>query len=481
MDERSVTNRIYTSYKRCAKLAYNIDTLDGKYSENADDEAFKNFVFIVLLEKYTTGDSNTISRNVKFSNRFGDYGIADFVMETSRSVIDKDEHVEVIKELCIFKLKRSFDTYTIDDLDELAYIGNLAKESGHNVKEYFIISINKSFISPGYLNSDFLRIENSKTRIKNRGLSVQSELLKIRKEIGAINEPERNIGGYCLFPSECPMVEKCFTSSRYSHSSIYVRSLNRSQKLNLAYNGITDIKDIPRDEKFTEAQLNEIKALIKGNNFPDKERLKEFLKKLGQNIWFVNFDSRIETVPQFKGLSPMSRIPYLFRCYLYKNRTDLATFSKIIDEPFELQNQKVLIDEFLKTISMEKVANIVTFNKHKLLDVFNFYEILFPELSSDIKKLTTKIVDLKDVLDQGLYVNYELKGSRDLIKLAPIIRGTTFPKELNYENKYKAKLDYFRLKTNYNNSKKLLQDINEYYCYTIAEFTLYLRKQVGIK
>ncbi len=201
------------------------------------------------------------------------------------------------------QLKRSmaFSVYAAEN-DELT--------GGITVSNIFVLMINKDYVRNGDVKAiDFFNIVDVSNEIRAMAINVEAEIRKVPK-IHACTE----ISEAC---SKCPYF-KDICKNEFHNDVLDLMRTPLSKKALLIGKGCRTYSDVlPYLTKDTTA-WRQATAHISGGEYTifEPEKLKEWLNSLRYPLYFLDFETVQEIIPEYDGVKPFDQIPFQFSLHI---------------------------------------------------------------------------------------------------------------------------------------------------------------------
>ncbi|MAF94435.1 MAG: phosphomethylpyrimidine kinase, partial [Rhodospirillaceae bacterium] len=218
------------------------------------------------------------------------------------------------------KKLKDIDTY-IKDVSIQYYVLN---GCGLNISKAAVTLLNGDYIRGDELNINDLFIHQIVT---DEAISLQDRIPDtLRSFKGSLNEqeiePDIDIGWHCKKPYKCDASEYCWRVQRqipeYSVFNIFPLT-KKSKALKLYHQGIVNIDDIPESFKLTDRQrlaVDASKSLAGRKPQINREKLELFLSSLSYPLYYLDFETSQQPIPEFKGISPFQQIPFQYSVHI---------------------------------------------------------------------------------------------------------------------------------------------------------------------
>lgn len=337
-------------------------------------------------------------------------------------LIKKDNDYE------IYEVKSSTEVKDIY-LDDSAYQYYVLSNLGYNITKVSIVYINSNYIRYGCLDLDELfDIED----ITNTAISKQPE---IKKNIESINEymqyeqeQAQDIGIHCYEPYPCPFFKYC-TKHLPEKNVFNIRRMKTQTKLKLYKNNIYSYEDL-LNEDINDKYKQQIEfELYDKEPVINKEPIKEFLNNLTYPLYFLDFETYQQSIPQYDGISPYMQIPFQYSLHYLENENGNLLHKEFLAEP-NIDPRRSLAERLVNDIPKNTcvLAYNMMFEKNVIKNLANLY----PDLSFHLMNIYYNMQDLMVVFQKRDYYTKEMYGSYSIKYVLPALFQND--PELDYHN-----------------------------------------------
>ena len=141
--------------------------------------------------------------------------------------------------------------------------------------------------------------------------------------LGEENELHKNIGVHCTSPYQCEFWKYCTRQAGLDleNDKATVFNLYRmSAKKKFEYfdKGIVSFEDV-KGEKLNEKQRMLVNCTLNGSNYINEAGIKDFLGKITYPLYFLDFETMQQVLPQFDGTKPYQQITFQYSLHYIEN------------------------------------------------------------------------------------------------------------------------------------------------------------------
>jgi len=290
--------------------------------------------------------------------------------------------------------------------------------SGLPVKEMNIVHVNREYIRNGPLDLQQLFMTIPVTdEVQEQFDSVRNKAAELKALVASKQIPDIDIGPHCYTPYGCDFTDYCW--QHVPEDSVFDLAGNLAGKeWELYKNGIIRLLDIPAGQKLPKGATIQLEHYLSGEPLIDKAAVKNFLDTVIYPLWFLDFETFMNAVPEYDGTRPYQQIPFQYSLHLQKDHTSDVVHFEFLAEP-GADPRKAFIESLLSHFS-EK-GTLVAYNAAFEMTVLKKLAFSFPEYASSIELLLSNVVDLMQPFRSKSYYHPEFKGSYSIKQVLPVL------------------------------------------------------------
>ncbi len=340
--------------------------------------------------------------------------------------------VDILKktgnEIEIYEVKSSTNLKDIY-IEDVSYQTYILLNLGYNIKKVCIAYINSSYERNLELELDKLFTIKDVTDIvfKNQE-NVKKQIKDINEYMMKTNEPEEKLNINCSTPYECPFFSYC-TKDLPKDNIFKLKRIRNKLKFDLYNKDIYTYNDLLNEnidwkvKQQIEFELYDKKPMIL------KDEIKKFLDNLTYPLYFLDFETYQQPIPQYMGVKPYMQIPFQYSLHYLESENDKLKHKEFLAEANEDPRRK-LAEQLVKDIP--KNVCTLAYNMGFEKSVIKNLAKLFPDLEEHLMNIHDNIKDLMIPFINRYYYTKEMKGSYSIKYVLPAL----FPNDptLNYHN-----------------------------------------------
>lgn len=461
---KPLTNYSYTSGLQCPKKLW-IDTYDSELSvpfetSNVIEESKKTKVVCQEMFKPYSRINPPVDVGIEQSILDTDMCLANseikVVCDAYFMYDDCSTRVDVVKkwrsQVNLYLIKASTK---MEDrfLDELAYQYYIVTKCGYKVHQTFVIILNDEYVRGVRLNKKELFCYLDFTDvIKNKALLVAENIRNIKIALAdEKNSPNRDLDMYCFQPFKCPYFEHCKKLHGVPERSIFEipRQMHKTS-VKLYKEGTITLEqalDIELDKPYEKQNVGKVVFLRqetsdKRKDYTQISDISDFLSKLTYPLYFLDFETFQNAVPQFKDQKAYQQIPFQYSLHYYKRKGGKLYHSEFLGKE-GTDPRRALAEQLVHDIPLDVVTLAYNMSFEKTV-IKNLAE-QFDDLYEHLMNIHDNIDDLMIPFAKRWYYSYEMHGSYSIKKVLPAL----FPND--------PELDYSKLDLVHKGDEAMLQ------------------------
>ncbi len=336
--------------------------------------------------------------------------------------------------------------------------------AGLKINKCYLMYLNKDFIKNGPIDPRMFFIMDDVTaeaEILQEGVEQNVNLMLEAVSKGLC--PEINIGKNCFSPYDCPLKEVCWSS--LPKNNVFELYRGREAACYFYQNGIIEISEINETSMLSSIQLMQYRSVKENCEIIDRDRIRQFVKKLKYPLYFLDFETFATAVPLFDGLRPYQHIPFQFSCHVMQSPDAipeslyfLAGDDKADPRIGFLESLKKALgydDKYgdnkfgdpaasTKTSTFATTGSILVYYESFEKNILRELATVFPEHAWWIKNVIERIVDLYEPFGKFYYYSSAQKGSASLKNVLPALTGHSYD-DLEIKNGQTASIKYLNI------------------------------------
>ena len=206
-----------------------------------------------------------------------------------------------------------------------------------------------------------------------------------------------------------------FNGNIISNSVWEIRRIRKDKLCTLLDQGIVSLTDVPEDIGLNDFQIRQVRSAVERRPIINYARIDEMLKNLEYPLYFLDYETVMNAVPQFPDMRPWQQVPFQFSLHILYENDDLKHVEYVSDSLSETGKMiPALIDAVGSSGSI--LSWHASFEKKRNQEMGEFY----PEHCDALAAINERMFDLEDVFTQA-YVDTAFHGSTSLKKVLPVL------------------------------------------------------------
>ncbi len=336
-------------------------------------------------------------------------------------------------------LRRVGDSYEINEvkssthvnpiyLEDISYQYYILNNLGYKVDKCNIVILNSNYVRQGKLELDKLFLINDVTNeVLNRQKEIKQNIIDINSNMTK-EEPKTSLGTCCKDPYDCPFFKYC--TKELQHPNIFdISGMTFTKKIDYYKKGLISFKDLEKEE-LNPKYIEQIEYEL--NNKEDKldlTSIKEFMNTLEYPLYFLDFETYQEAIPQYDGISPYMQIPFQYSLHVKKSKNAPLEHYEFLAEA-GIDPRRSLAEQLVKDIPKDvcTIAYNMSFERTVLKNLAELYS----DLREHLLNIRDNMKDLMIPFKNRNYYNKDMQGSYSIKYVLPAL----FPNdpELDYHN-----------------------------------------------
>jgi len=325
--------------------------------------------------------------------------------------INKDDRVEIYEVKSSTEVK---DIYLHDASIQYYVLNGL----GYDVKKISIVHINNEYVRDEELEIDKLF---SIVDVSSEALELQSNIPEYLKHFKKYldnkeTEPNIDIGRHCFDPYDCDAMDYCWKHIP-DYSIFNISRLKKDKKFEMYQSGIIEFSQITDYSFFSIAQQIQIESEQSGRTIINKEAIQDFLDDLTYPIYYLDFETFQQAIPQWKGISPYMQIPFQYSLHIEHNNKSLEHKEFLaqegIDPRYELA--KRLVEDIPTDVT------VLAYNMGFEKGVIRKLAAMFDDFAYHLMAIHDNIQDLMIPFRNKDYYTSAMKGSYSIKYVLPAL------------------------------------------------------------
>ena len=313
-------------------------------------------------------------------------------------------------------------------LPDVAYQKWVLEKCGINVTGTFLVCLNSDYVREGELDLQKLFVINDMGEmIANEYDKVESGQAAAKKLLQQEEEPVMDVWEGCKKPYDCAFYKYC---SRHlpSPSVFDLYRMRFSDKLNYYRQGLVTYEDI-KNEKLPPVRRIQVDSALANTPHIETDKIKEFLDTLTYPMYFLDFETIQQVVPEYDGTKVYQQITFQYSLHILEKEGGELIHKEYLGIS-GTDPRRQLAEQLCKDIP--KDVCVLAYNKSFECTRIKELAEWYPDLAEHLLNIKDNIKDLLDPFAAGYYYLPAMGGSFSIKRVLPSL----FPDDpsLDYHN-----------------------------------------------
>ena len=330
------------------------------------------------------------------------------------------------------KIREKVQKYAPD----IAFQRWVLEQCGVNVTDTYLVMLNSDYVRQGELClGELFNVVDMKELVDAEYLKVPGTSALAHKILEAEGEDGlKEIGTHCFHPYKCAFWGYC-TRHLPSPSVFNVYGgqgrggFSTAKKMDCYNKGLVSFQQLST-LSIGKIQDMQIHCTLNDDIYIDKEGIQKFLDKVTYPLYFLDFETMQQLVPQYDGTRPYQQLTFQYSLHYIEHEGGELKHKAYLAPSDGANPLRALAEALCNDIPMNvcTMAYNDPFEKGRIEEMAK----VFPDLSSHLLNIREGIVDLLIPFRQGCYYTPAMGGSFSIKSVLPAL----FPddEELNYHN-----------------------------------------------
>ena len=307
-------------------------------------------------------------------------------------------------------------------------------QCGVKVTGTYLVTLNSDYVRQGDLDvQQLFNVINMQELVENEYLKVPTQQ-RLAHTVLQGAEPQKGIGMHCSDPYQCAFWSYCthqvgldLENDKTTVFDLY--RMSAKKKFELFDQGKVTFEDV-RHDKLNAKQQVQVECTLNGTEHIDKQGIQEFLDKVTYPLYFLDFETMQQVLPQFDGTKPYQQITFQYSLHYIEHEGGELKHTPFLAPSNGTDPRRALAEALCRDIPMNSciMAYNDPFEKGRIKEMAEAY----PDLATHLMNLHGNIIDLLLPFRDGHCYTPAMGGSFSIKSVLPAL----FPddEELNYHN-----------------------------------------------
>jgi hypothetical protein len=318
----------------------------------------------------------------------------------------------------VYHLARASTSIKSEHVIEAAYGARVFAEAGIEISAVRLVLLRKQYRREAWLDSRQLLVtEDISARVVKVAAGVARDL---DAALAILGDPGKPAACRCELGTRgqrCPTFAY-FHPTIGSGATVYDLGGVSGRKLDVVLGrGIVRLEDWPDDVEVTPRQRRQIEVLRRGEPYVDVERLESFIGRLTYPLHFLDYETFQTAVPLFDGCLPWSQIPFQYSIHVAEEGGEM-THREFLWTERERIPVPSLVARMREDIGDS--GSVVVWNQGFEQSRNREMAEMLPESAGFLHDLNARMIDLMEIVKDGIWVHPDFNGSASIKKVLPV-------------------------------------------------------------
>lgn len=336
----------------------------------------------------------------------------------------------------IYEVKSSSTTFKKLEIKpvyiaDISYQKYVLEHCGINVTGTYLVTLNKDYVRQGELDKKALfNVIDVEEEVFAEMVNVEPNLAIAETILGDEKEPEIDLSVNCNKPYECGFKKYCMR--HLPQPSVFdLYKITTKKAVELYKKGVVSFDALSKCEDITnKIQLRQIDHYLNEQGaYINVKGIREFLGTLSYPLYFLDFETMQQTIPEYDGTHPYQQIPFQYSLHYIETEGGELKHKELLVQPGKDPRREVA-ESLCRDIPMN--VCVMAYNKTFECTVLTKLAAQYPDLKTHLLNIRAHMVDLCDPFQGGHYYNKAMTNSFSIKSVLPAL----FPDDpsLDYHN-----------------------------------------------
>ncbi len=318
---------------------------------------------------------------------------------------------------------------------DIAFQKWVLENCGVTITSTYLVTLNSDYVRKGDIDiQQLFNIIDIKNLVANEYAKVENISCDAHAILEQTSEVNKKIGMHCTNPYECAFWKYCtkqagldLENDKATVFNLY--RMNANNKFEYFDKGIVSFNDVC-NENLNIKQRTQVDCTLNNTDYINKEGIKEFLNKITYPLYFLDFESMQQTLPQWDGTRPYMQICFQYSLHYIEHEGGELKHKAFLAPSDGTDPRRALAEALCQDIPQDTcvMAYNDPFEKTRIKEMAEVY----PDLATHLNNIRENIIDLLIPFREVHCYTPAMGGSFSIKSVLPAL----FPNddELNYHN-----------------------------------------------
>lgn len=317
---------------------------------------------------------------------------------------------------------------------DIAYQQWLLTSCGIKVTGAYLVCLNSNYVRQGAIDlQQLFAVVDMEELVQNDLVKVPQLVPKALRLLQDPYEPNVDLSQNCKKPYKCAFLDYCKRLHGIPTDEPNVFDLYRiqfSKALQLYQSRCVTFPELDTTE-LSDKQQMQVLCTLNGAEHVDCDGIRSFLNTLSYPLYFLDFETMNDPIPQHDGTKPYQQIPFQYSLHIKESETAPYIHKEFLAPSDGSDPRHALAEQLCHDIPMD--VCILAYNKQFECGRIKELADSFPNLAYHLMNIRDNMKDLLDPFQKGYYYVPAMGGSFSIKSVLPAL----FPND--------PELDYHKL------------------------------------
>lgn len=314
-----------------------------------------------------------------------------------------------------------------DHIEDVSFQRYVLSNAGIKIRRAHLMFINNEYEKKGKIDVKKFFESEDITDLTDKSEEVEANVVRLLKVMNG-KKPKVVYGEDCKDPKDCPVCVKDFEQFEVANLVGFAQ-----KSYPFINKGVTTFDKLPKDLKFTDKQLIQMKK----KEHLNKDAVKLFLGKVKYPLYCLDFEAFAHAIPIHDKTRPYQAVPFQFSLHVMDK--EKVQHHEFLADGAEDPRKAVL--KALKAIKNQGSILMYTSYEKRILEQLADYA---KKEAKWLHKLVDRLVDLSEPFRKFDIYHPKQEGSYSIKAVLPAFTGTSYA-ELDIGEGTMAQREYLRV------------------------------------
>jgi CRISPR/Cas system-associated exonuclease Cas4 (RecB family) len=295
--------------------------------------------------------------------------------------------------------------------DDIALQFYVIEGSGLQLKDISILYLNNEYRLEKTLNiNELLKQESLLDYAREKREEVKKRVNELLEVANLGSSPAVSIGPQCNAPYPCEFRGHCWKGVART-GVLQLSQMPEEERFQMYHSGVRELGQVVPDDTWSAALRLQLKALLKGSNQYRRDALLKHFAGFNTSGMVTQLLVTRPAIPLFPGNRPFHPVPVGFACLRATSAEQelLLPAPKAFDPP-------VILQQWISIC--QGAGSILCWDAGEMRNWLTIWSEDHPGLSENLSSLSTRLIDIRTILEEGWFAPFVGTGRYDMAAVA---------------------------------------------------------------